>query len=739
MKIRRIVASLLGATMMAASIAAPVLAATTLGEFPGFLFTADHKPAYTIVVGANAQPSDVVGAIDVATRLAGESYEEVTVTSTVSEVNGLMKEDTEANLATNFFDKTIKPWQFTKLKDTTITYQGDDYRIVEEIHVPKLTDGSTTVADIKVKTQNDEGDDIDAYYYLNIPASMSTTDALYYKLTFKEDIDLEGQIDRTLDVDVLGTRFSIINVTAADTIDALVGKINWLGIGEEATYDGGWSVKVLSIGENNDAEVAIYKDGVEKERTVLAENEETSVEGFKVRVLDVYLQKYPEETGKVKIVAGEETRKAFTDGDDFPGNDEWKLELHFQTPGKITAGDYIEVYYQPEEDKELAAGEYVELPGDYGKLKFDGLTDTKTIDIEIAPTTKVLVYTDDTFDTKVSTTSLPALQIKPSEDYALSFGSEDYKNLWLAVDESNSKVYLVAYDDKEGKYYNITTPIDYSDRTDSETFDIKVTVGDHEYTLRYAENATTSGVNAFTGDALILDYDNTYTADDDEVIMAFQYSAGDDKWILGSTKAEAEANDVLIGTTTEDGIGTFEKTYLVEKTGVKIANVKNYADSDKVKLTLGGWETAPEFKMVFGEETSTTTAGETVKKVVPIKTPVAKLDTEVGVDENGVPTEDTNFVLVGGPCVNTLVAKLAEMGKFRYACDTWPGENFGIIEVIDDAFKTGKVAMVVAGTRAEDTRMATTVLMKYDEYLSGVDKSAVKITSVSSEGIVPLE
>ncbi len=108
--------------------------------------------------------------------------------------------------------------------------------------------------------------------------------------------------------------------------------------------------------------------------------------------------------------------------------------------------------------------------------------------------------------------------------------------------------------------------------------------------------------------------------------------------------------------------------------------------------------------------TTASTAGETIQQAVPIKTAIAKLDTEV----SDADKQTKNIILVGGPCVNTLVATLATGGKFDYTCSNWPGENFALIRLVDDAFTTGKTALVIAGTRAADTRSATTALQQYD-------------------------
>jgi hypothetical protein len=65
---------------------------------------------------------------------------------------------------------------------------------------------------------------------------------------------------------------------------------------------------------------------------------------------------------------------------------------------------------------------------------------------------------------------------------------------------------------------------------------------------------------------------------------------------------------------------------------------------------------------------------------------------------------------MGGPCINTLVAELATAGKFPYTCANWPGRDFGRVQLISDAFATGKTALVIAGTRAADTDLAARIV-----------------------------
>jgi hypothetical protein len=123
---------------------------------------------------------------------------------------------------------------------------------------------------------------------------------------------------------------------------------------------------------------------------------------------------------------------------------------------------------------------------------------------------------------------------------------------------------------------------------------------------------------------------------------------------------------------------------------------------------------ADVFVLADGATTTTTTgaSGSTVKQAVPVKTAVARLDSEVGSTEKNT----KNLVLVGGPAVNSLVAELAAAGS-TWSVQTYRDEGAGtaILQHVEDAFASGKSALVVAGHSASDTRAATAVLLKFDE------------------------
>ena len=104
---------------------------------------------------------------------------------------------------------------------------------------------------------------------------------------------------------------------------------------------------------------------------------------------------------------------------------------------------------------------------------------------------------------------------------------------------------------------------------------------------------------------------------------------------------------------------------------------------------------------------STAAGGTTVETAVKIKNPVAKLDTEIDTSAlNG------DLILVGGPCVNTLVAKLAaDAASGIPACDAWNLQK-GLIKEVANAFNSGKKALVVAGNTGMDTRSLAADVIK---------------------------
>jgi len=89
------------------------------------------------------------------------------------------------------------------------------------------------------------------------------------------------------------------------------------------------------------------------------------------------------------------------------------------------------------------------------------------------------------------------------------------------------------------------------------------------------------------------------------------------------------------------------------------------------------------------------------QQVVPVKSPIAKLDSEVSLD-----SADKNLILVGGPVVNALTKALADDGKV--AIDNNSPATLAVVE----GAANGHDVLVVAGGNREATREAALDLLQ---------------------------
>ncbi|MBD3318277.1 S-layer protein, partial [Candidatus Woesearchaeota archaeon] len=146
-------------------------------------------------------------------------------------------------------------------------------------------------------------------------------------------------------------------------------------------------------------------------------------------------------------------------------------------------------------------------------------------------------------------------------------------------------------------------------------------------------------------------------------------------------------------------------------------------DFDDITMKIPAQQVRPGVYLTVGETEilGSVISGELGELTTqPIKVNPAKLDSEVS---GGLTGPGTNMILVGGPCANDLAKEF--MGNPANCAEGFE-EGKGIAKVMD--LSNGKVALLVAGYSAEDTRAAAKVLANYKDYpLSGTE---VEVTSV---------
>ena len=233
-----------------------------------------------------------------------------------------------------------------------------------------------------------------------------------------------------------------------------------------------------------------------------------------------------------------------------------------------------------------------------------------------------------------------------------------------------------------------------------------VTAGRLTYTFDDGTTTTTletiNGVNLTNAPAVLVyeeeGYDASETLVQDAVIVTIADGTG------SGYEVAVQAPTLTAAVNSSD---TMESDNSITLYGDRYGTMISY-DSDNQGVVEISYpdEQATAMVAVGSDPTFTTgTSGGTYEAAVQITSPVAKLDTEV--DTGSL---NADLILVGGPCVNTLVATL--LAQDNITCDTW---NFtkGIIKEYTDAFGSGRKALIVAGTSADgkDTRDLAAMVM----------------------------
>ncbi|MBI2129518.1 hypothetical protein HYU07_04730 [Candidatus Woesearchaeota archaeon] len=145
------------------------------------------------------------------------------------------------------------------------------------------------------------------------------------------------------------------------------------------------------------------------------------------------------------------------------------------------------------------------------------------------------------------------------------------------------------------------------------------------------------------------------------------------------------------------------------------------SSSGSNKINLYYPSAAASYDVYFGPATATTTTtGGTKTQTVNVwNVGTAKLDSEVA------DIKAQNAIIVGGPCANTAAAAI--MGS-PSPCGKDFTEGKAMVKLYSNA---DKVAMLVAGYNAEDTRRASRVASQWSKYASSMKGAEVTVTGTS--------
>jgi len=716
----KIVATLLAAIMTLT----PVMAAYDLGDYPSFLFTTGHNLNAYVVAGADAKPADVVGMTDLAVRLAGESYEEVS--SSGVEVTGGKKEAvllaTQLNASANFgatlTQDDLAGLQDTKLSLTTAT-GTEDFDVHDEL---KLGDTSALVQVSTGLTAGSPDEDFKDNTFLEVGRG---TVGYYY--VFDDDLkagyNLSSDVttDYPLEIDFLGKAITITDVAAAgNAITAQIGDKKLLKAGESITVGG----KTVTLESTTTTKAVVSCGGTTK---AIAEDATGSLCGLQILV-ETLIDDEGTTNDQAILVIGTEATKTYTDGDPFIGEDEddpnwvWDISgLNVYTSTSIKIG----ILFDQTLDE---AGEVINLPG---KLCLPD----NYICIDLNS------YVEK--DYQMYTVENAREDLYPAAGGTTPDTTSAYVIRWHAAGGGKDGFLLgTEKADDVAIYLNATHLLTYYKDPDDNKFKLGGTPiangtaanGDAGLTMEYQDSSVPIKFG-WGGLSEVQRGNMTIVTDDGSDIVMYIEESGTVTGFdyLGHSDSDTTyANDLKYGTR---DISSWEEDTRAQD-GIVIKDPKAHLSGDSFDFNVDGDETDFKVNVIITGPTGTTTTegGDVIKKVVPVTNAVAKLDSEVSLPVN------KNLVLVGGPGVNKLSAQAMGLTYPTYGSSGLlpfaSGE--GYIKVFDGTLETGYVAVVLAGWEAQDTRNACSVLQQYGTFKTQLDGNvAVKVTSVTASGITP--
>ena len=695
MQLRKIGTALVGAVLTSATLMGGALAAD-LGTFPA-PFATDDGVQSTIVVGSGGSVQDVIGAINIGAALAQVGGTVAGGAAATTTATGVEADDVALGGAVNTqFATALKDNDVAGLLDTKVSWNDEDVDVEETITIDTgLEIGASVTAD------EDFGSEV----------VMITTakDSVVYRFIV-DDSDFNRSLvsdDEPLDITVLGKNLKITGITEAGVVEVSEGLETAMTM-DTTVEVGGKTLEVTAIGDDTVA----FKVGAETEFIGDTETSEVGNSGIKVRVDNIL---YTDEaaTRQVLVTVGTDITSDVSDGDSMelfgePEDEDdavwtWVVDVS-GADSTFTLGAAHSQKFDNDDEAYVALGDSIALPNDYAFVELTELTETDMGTYEMS--------FDDGIDFKLNAAGVSNAGAVDDET-VIVFKSEDSEDGFKIGTEETDTIYVsdnqtagLAFVNDDGDIQQVAV----------ETFNI--TYEDSVYVVNV--NSSVYGNVTIT---------EPVTGNIINVLATTSFDR------IGALEAEISSGDVTYDGSNmagkEDDVRTVYGTILVD--------VENNGDADVVVIEVPADEVKATVT-VSGTGSTVTTAAAVEGGYTPAALPatgIAKLDSDAEAAKTG------NLILVGGPAVNSIVAELAAAGKTRTA-EEWRTETDGVrdyadsalVQAVDDAFTTGKTALVVAGYGADDTGNAAYVLQNYAKFADQLaGKAEVTVTGTTTDAV----
>ena len=719
--VKRMAAIGTGAAMLGATLTGAM--AADLADYPEpFVMDGVYDDANAFVVGDQASAADTLGAVDIAANLQFESKTAVSGESTSVSVEGGKSESVPIGKGlsnTTFFDTTLEDDDVSNLFDGEITFQGTSYDTSEQLQMETKTD---PVIQSSLTSSDDD-------YTSNVYLEVTARDRIRFAYKFDESINLsKSSSTQPLEIDFLGDHLTITSIDSATKFTAYVGEEHYLVVDEEVTVDVSGEDKTVSLQDVSSTSAVVVVDGVSE---IITNGNTQTVNGVEITVDDVFSRTERSESS-ANLIIGAESSESYQNGDAYLGEDKDDPNWVWNLAGLSTQGtaqtfrvenDFV---YNDISDEPPEPGVCIDLPNAYVQICFDSLT---VDDADYATYVFELDTSTDLSDAIAGNYSVSSIYLHTSVDegfemvaYTNSTSADPNvtstvraKELWLYTPAGDGTHASGVNPTGSGKWISLF----YKDTSDSK---VKLfgevntaTLAQEIVRINYGNTKDTNivldtGSNSQPGTQtlnLTLDIigDSTNDLGDGVDDLDILWGLGVDNGTitsLGDTVSSEEADELswgyanlTIGTKDED-----HRTYY----GVIIENPKGNGASDQVELKI------PQDQVMANivvKGTSTTVSSGSTAFTPQQVTPTTKLASEVS------SASDFNLIVLGGPCANDLVEELFDM-----TCEGWAyDDGEAVLQLADNG---DNVALLVAGTQADDTRRAAKALASYADYdLSG--------------------
>ncbi len=709
-RIKKVMAGIGTALMAGATLASPVFAQKTIGEAFGEMTTENT----VVVVGEGAAVSDVVAAIAIAAKL-GQHGAEVSVSGGETSLEGV--EEKDVNLNSGVGPLTLKDNDVGGLKDATLDWNDE---VIDYEEIVSLS------GNLVVMTSSSYDEDFGAEPYLGTTAKGAIT--YYVKIADRDFDNYAVSENEPLEITVAGRSLKIVDISPDDP--GVTGENN--AVSASITYESGIE-KAMSVGDTVEIEGktvrvnAIGQDTIEVEvdgQTEFIDKGKTSEvgnTGIKVEVKSILYNSQDPDASRALLRIGSEIRKTVQDGDSAelfgePENDndaEWVWYIKTWNITSDSTGIKIGLahnqLYDTDKEPVVGVGESMSLPDDYVRIEFTKLNvnedDYVTIrgffesgvDIEVDEDGSPLSLTNN--NAFILQASEPVFNVEVNgiveeTDTIYIFGEAagydgdgqtDIDTVVLAYKNDDNDVQVFAWADQNSTVANTVAASSG-----------EVTIINEDATIPVEVQRTAA--NVFT---ITLDEANDGVGVGNDLAFV-TVDVGNRQ--LGANPDEAEAGEITYG---GNSIGSREDSVLTDF-GVIVETPKTNGGSDEVVVKVPSEQVQATIRVYGPASQVTTTAAEGAVDFPAVTPNVGKLDTEVSSGDKS----NYNLILVGGPAINSLVAELADAGK-TLTLDQWRTDyvDKAIVQVVEDAFATGRVALIVAGYEAQNTRDAAAKLL----------------------------